>query len=141
MKVSIITATFNSAATIADTLESVLSQTYADIEYIVVDGDSRDNTMNIVNSYAPKFEGRMKIVSEKDNGIYDAMNKGIRMATGDIVGVSARSRCRLRRRAFHTRQTPQRGCEILQFAPLSLLHAPLRLYARPPVALRSPRSV
>lgn len=87
MKVSIITATFNSAATIADTLESVLSQTYADIEYIVVDGDSRDNTMNIVNSYAPKFEGRMKIVSEKDNGIYDAMNKGIRMATGDIVGI------------------------------------------------------
>ncbi len=87
MKVSIITATFNSAGTIADTLESVLAQTYGDIEYIVVDGDSRDNTMDIVNSYAPKFGGRMRVVSERDNGIYDAMNKGIRMATGDIVGI------------------------------------------------------
>ena len=87
MKVSIITATFNSAGTIADTLESVLAQTYSDIEYIVVDGDSRDATMDIVNSYAPKFGGRMRTVSEKDNGIYDAMNKGIRMATGDIVGI------------------------------------------------------
>ena len=87
MKVSIITATFNSAGTIADTIESVLAQTYKDIEYIVVDGDSRDSTMDIVDSYAPKFGGRMRIVSERDNGIYDAMNKGIRMATGDIVGI------------------------------------------------------
>ena len=58
MKVSIITATFNSAATIADTLESVLSQTYADIEYIVVDGDSRDNTMNIVNASNSPYASR-----------------------------------------------------------------------------------
>lgn len=83
MKVSIITATYNSAATIADTLRSVQSQTYKDIEHIIVDGLSNDNTLAIVNG----FPHVAKVISEKDNGIYDAMNKGIKMATGEIIGI------------------------------------------------------
>jgi len=78
MKISIITAAFNSAETIADTMESVLAQTYGDIEYIVVDGASKDRTMDIVKAFEPRFEGRMKWISETDRGIYDAMNKGIK---------------------------------------------------------------
>ncbi len=87
MKVSIVTATYNSAQTLGDALESVLNQTYADIEHIVVDGESTDGTVDIVRQYEPMFKGRLKWISEKDKGIYDAMNKGIRMATGDIVGI------------------------------------------------------
>jgi len=87
LTVSIITASFNSAKTISDTIESVLAQTYENIEYIIVDGKSADETVDIIEKYAPKFEGRLKYVSEKDKGIYDAMNKGIRMATGDVVGI------------------------------------------------------
>ena len=86
MKISIITTAFNSAETIADTMESVLAQTYGDIEYIVVDGASKDRTMDIVKAFEPRFEGRMKWISEPDCGIYDAMNKGIKAASGDVVG-------------------------------------------------------
>lgn len=84
MKVSIITCTYNSAATIADTIKSVNAQTYPNIEHIIVDGLSKDNTLEIVKEFAGE---RQIIKSEKDNGIYDAFNKGIRMATGDIIGV------------------------------------------------------
>ena len=87
MKVSIITASFNSASTIADTIRSVLNQTYPDIEYWVIDGGSSDRTMEIVREYEPQFKGRLHYVSEKDKGIYDAMNKGIRMSTGEVVGI------------------------------------------------------
>lgn len=87
MKISIVTVTYNSASTLRDTIESVLSQTYQDIEYIIVDGLSKDNTMEIVREYEPKFNGRMRYVSEKDSGLYDAMNKGIKMATGEVVGI------------------------------------------------------
>lgn len=87
MKISIITVTYNSAATLRDAMESVLAQTYTDIEYVVVDGLSKDNTMDIVREYEPRFQGRMKYISEKDHGLYEAMNKGIRMATGEIVGI------------------------------------------------------
>lgn len=83
MKVSIITATYNSASTIRDTLESVASQTYDNIEHIIIDGLSKDNTLEIVNEY-PHVA---KVVSEPDKGIYDAMNKGILVATGDIIGI------------------------------------------------------
>lgn len=83
MKVSIITICYNSAHSIADAINSVVSQTYPDIEYIVVDGKSKDNTPEIVKSFGSKVA---KFVSEPDKGIYDALNKGIRMATGDIVG-------------------------------------------------------
>lgn len=87
MKISLITVTYNSGSTLEDTIKSVLSQNYNNIEYIVVDGLSKDNTVNIIREYEPQFEGRMKWISEKDHGIYDAMNKGVRMATGDIVGI------------------------------------------------------
>ena len=84
MKVSIITCTYNSAKTVADTIRSVNAQTYPNIEHIIVDGLSKDNTLEIVKQYAGE---RQVIKCEKDNGIYDAFNKGIRMATGDIIGV------------------------------------------------------
>lgn len=87
MKISIITATWNSASTVRDTFDSVLRQVYTDYEYIVVDGASKDETVEIIREYEPRFEGRMRWVSEPDKGIYDAMNKGISMATGDVVGI------------------------------------------------------
>ena len=87
MKISIVTVTYNSAVTLRDTMESVLAQTYKEIEYIVVDGASKDGTVNIIREYEPKFEGRMRWVSEKDRGLYDAMNKGFRMAIGDVIGI------------------------------------------------------
>ncbi len=87
MKVSLITACFNAEATIATALESVLRQKGVDLEYIVVDGASTDRTMDLVRAYEPKFEGRMSWVSEPDKGIYDAINKGVARATGDIVGI------------------------------------------------------
>ena len=85
--ISIITATYNSAKTINDTIKSVLCQTNKDFEYIIVDGGSTDETIDIVKSYESEFFGRLKWVSEKDKGIYDAMNKGIKMASGDIIGI------------------------------------------------------
>ncbi len=87
MTISIITATFNSGATLRDTIESVLAQDYSDIEYIIVDGASRDNTLDIIREYEPRFRGRMRWISEQDKGLYDAMNKGIGMASGDVVGI------------------------------------------------------
>ncbi len=87
MKISIITSTWNSEATLRDTLESVLRQTYPDIEHIIVDGASKDGTMDIVRELEPLYKGRLRYVSEPDKGIYDAMNKGIRMATGEVVGL------------------------------------------------------
>lgn len=87
MKISIVTVTFNSAKTIACTIESVLKQKYEDYEYIVVDGGSKDSTVDIIKEWEPKFNGRMRWISEKDKGMYDGINKGIRMATGDVVGI------------------------------------------------------
>ena len=87
MKVSVITVTWNSGATLRDTLKSVLRQTYPDIEHIIVDGGSTDNTMALIKEYEPRYNGRMRWISEPDRGIYDAMNKGIRMATGNVVGI------------------------------------------------------
>lgn len=87
MTISIITATYNSGQTLTDTLESVLRQSYTDIDYVIVDGGSKDNTLDIIRRYEPRFEGRMRWISEPDKGIYDAMNKGIRMAAGDVVGL------------------------------------------------------
>ena len=87
MKVSIVTVTYNSAQTLVDAMKSVLEQTYHDIEYIIVDGASTDSTIDIIRQYEPQFKNRLKWISEKDDGIYDAMNKGIQLATGDVVGV------------------------------------------------------
>lgn len=87
MKISIITATYNSGATLRDTIESVFHQTYKDIEYLIVDGASHDNTLEIIKSYSDKLGEKLHYISEPDKGIYDAMNKGIAMATGDVVGI------------------------------------------------------
>ena len=89
MKISIITATFNSGRTVADTLESVLAQDYSDYELIVKDGGSRDNTLDICRSYDARFEGRLRIISAPDRGLYDAMPQAIAPAPGDVdLGVS-----------------------------------------------------
>ena len=87
MKISLITATYNSAETLCDTLQSVLNQTFKDVDYIIIDGNSKDNTIDIVKEFEPKFEGRLRWISEKDKGIYDAMNKGVKMAQGEVVGI------------------------------------------------------
>lgn len=87
MKISIITATWNSGSTLRSTMESVLSQTYSNFEHIIIDGGSSDNTMDIVHELEPLYNGRLRYISESDHGIYDAMNKGIRIATGDIIGL------------------------------------------------------
>lgn len=83
MKVSIVTATYNSSKTIKDTILSLEAQTYPDIEYIIIDGNSKDNTLEIINQFSSRVS---KVISEPDKGIYDALNKGINAATGDIVG-------------------------------------------------------
>lgn len=84
MKISVVTVVYNCADTIRGCIESVLGQDYPDVEYIVVDGASKDGTVDVIKEY----EGRIAhFISEKDKGIYDAMNKGIRMATGDVVGI------------------------------------------------------
>ena len=87
MKLSIITATYNSERTLRDTMESILSQTFQDYEYIIVDGASKDTTLDIIREYEPRFQGKLRYISEPDKGIYDAMNKGFAMATGDVIGL------------------------------------------------------
>lgn len=84
---SIVTVCYNSEKTIERTLQSVLQQTCTDYEYIIIDGKSTDHTLDIINQYRDLFGSKLRVVSEKDQGIYDAMNKGIRMAKGEIVGI------------------------------------------------------
>jgi len=84
VKISIITVVWNNKKTIKDSINSVLNQTYADIEYIVVDGSSSDGTVDIVKGYADKIS---HFISEPDEGIYDALNKGIELASGDVIGI------------------------------------------------------
>ena len=90
LKFSVITICFNSEAVIRKTVESVLSQSYPEIEYVIVDGASSDGTLSVVREYSSAFQEKgytLKIISEPDNGIYDAMNKGIRNSSGDIIGI------------------------------------------------------
>ena len=84
MTISIITATYNAAKTLESAIQSVINQTYAHIEYIIVDGGSNDETLSIIDKYRPFIH---QFISEPDKGIYDALNKGIEMASGDIIGV------------------------------------------------------
>ena len=83
MKISIITITYNSESTLEQTIQSVVNQSYPDIEYIIVDGKSNDNSLNIIEKYKSHITS---IVSEKDAGLYDALNKGIELATGEVIG-------------------------------------------------------
>ena len=83
MKVSIITVCYNAEKYIKDTIESVLEQDYPNIEYIIIDGASTDKTLKIIQNYNDSIDC---LISEKDKGIYDAMNKGIKISTGDIIG-------------------------------------------------------
>ncbi len=91
MKITLITACYNSAATIGTAIESVLSQKGVDVEYIVVDGGSKDGTVDIIKEYSTRSTCSTRLtfkwISEKDSGMYDAINKGIKMATGDVVGI------------------------------------------------------
>ena len=84
MKISIITVCYNAEKYIKDTIESVLEQDYPDIEYIIIDGASTDQTLNIIQNFNDRIDC---LISEKDKGIYDAMNKGIAKATGDVIGI------------------------------------------------------
>ena len=87
IKISLVTITYNSENTLSDTIRSVLTQTYSEIEYILVDGASKDGTVKIIKEYESILGEKLKWISEPDKGLYDAMNKGIRMATGDVVGI------------------------------------------------------
>lgn len=87
MLFSIITVCYNSEKTIERTIKSVLEQSCQDYEYILVDGASTDHTLEIIRRYEPLFKGKMKVISEPDNGIYDAMNKGIYLAQGELIGL------------------------------------------------------
>ena len=83
-KISIVTITFNSEHTVEETIKSVISQDYPNLEYIIIDGASKDGTLAVVDKYRGKIA---KVISEPDNGISDAFNKGIRHSTGDIIGI------------------------------------------------------
>lgn len=87
MKISLITVTYNSSNTLKSTFDSILNQLHTDYEYIVVDGASKDNTVALIKEYEPRFKNKIKWLSEPDKGLYDAMNKGIQMATGDVIGI------------------------------------------------------
>jgi glycosyltransferase involved in cell wall biosynthesis len=84
IKITIVTVCFNSAATIRDALESVAAQSHKNIEHIIIDGGSTDGTLAVIHEWK---KHPVRLVSEPDRGIYDAMNKGIRLATGDIIGI------------------------------------------------------
>jgi glycosyltransferase involved in cell wall biosynthesis len=88
MLLTVVTATYNSEKTIKDTIESVLNQNYPNIEYVIIDGDSKDFTLDIIKSYENKFKAKgisYKWISEKDSGIYDALNKGIEISSGEWI--------------------------------------------------------
>ncbi len=86
MTISVITVCYNSCSTLEETMRSVLSQSWQDLDYIVVDGGSSDGSLELIQRYEALFAGRMRWISEPDEGIYDAMNKGIALAQGDIIG-------------------------------------------------------
>ena len=87
MKVSIITSCYNREKTIRGAVESVLAQDYPDIEYIIVDGASKDHSVEVIREAIASYEDKVKFISEPDHGMYEAINKGIRVATGDVIGL------------------------------------------------------
>ena len=87
MLVTVLTPCYNSGKTIEKTLECIENQTYKNIEYIIIDGDSTDNTLDLIERHRSRLPKQLTVISEKDNGIYDAMNKGIKLARGQLVGI------------------------------------------------------
>lgn len=87
MRITVITVTFNDAATIDDTIRSVMEQTHPDVEHIIIDGMSTDGTDKVVARWHRREPGRIRVVREPDSGIYNAINKGIALATGDVIGL------------------------------------------------------
>jgi glycosyltransferase involved in cell wall biosynthesis len=87
MKLSVVTACFRSAGLLDCAIQSVLSQTWPDVEYLVIDGGSMDGTVDLLRRWEAEFNGKLRWTSEPDDGMYDAINKGIRMATGDVIGI------------------------------------------------------
>ena len=86
LKITVVTVCYNAGGVIEQTMRSVLNQSYSNIEYIIVDGASRDNTLDVVNKVSAEYpQANIVIKSEPDHGIYDAMNKGIGLATGDWI--------------------------------------------------------
>ena len=121
--VSIITVSYNSEKTINDTLKSVLNQTYTNIEYIIVDGLSKDGTVKIAKSYETQFREKgytYIVISEKDKGIYDAMNKGIRMAHGQIIGI-------INSDDWYEKNATERAVDVYKDTNFEFFYADLRL--------------
>lgn len=122
--ISIITPSFNSEKTIHTTIESILKQTYSRFEYIIVDGKSTDRTLEIAESYRKEMESRgisYQIISEPDRGIYDAMNKGIRRAKGELVGI-------INSDDWYEENTLQRVAEVYEKDPFDMFYADLRIW-------------
>lgn len=123
VKVSIITPCLNSEKTIRQTIESVLNQTYQNIEYILIDGGSKDATIDIIRKYQPRFGGRLRYVSEPDEGIYDAMNKGIKMSHGELIGI-------INSDDFYERQSVERAVMAMTEDRYQLIYGYLRIIER-----------
>ena len=87
MKITIITATYNNASTLETTIKSVVNQSHEEVEYIIVDGASTDGSLDIIKRYALRYPKVIKYISEPDTGVYNAINKGIRMSTGEVIGL------------------------------------------------------
>lgn len=124
MKISIITIAYNSENCIAPTIESVLAQTYTDMEYWIIDGKSRDRTVEVAESYRGQLEAKgisFHVVSEPDGGIYDAMNKGIRLAGGDVIGL-------LNSGDWYEPDTVQTVAETFERENCELMFANIRMY-------------
>lgn len=123
-KISIITVSFNSASTISETIEHVLNQTYDNYEYVIIDGLSTDNTVEIVESYAEKFAEKgvsFKVISEKDNGIYDAMNKGISLTDGELVGI-------INSDDYYNDDTLEKVADFFGETQFDIMYADLRIF-------------
>ncbi|MBQ3601729.1 MAG: glycosyltransferase [Lachnospiraceae bacterium] len=116
---SIITVSYNSEKTIKKTIESVLNQSYKGYEYIIIDGNSTDGTVNIIKEYESQFDGRMKWISEPDHGIYDAMNKGIRMASGQLIGI-------INSDDFYETDAVEQMVETMSEQPYQILYGAIR---------------
>ncbi len=124
MKISVITVTYNSEKGIRRTIESVLAQTYGELEYLIIDGRSSDKTVEIAESYRTALENRgiiYRVVSEPDGGIYDAMNKGIRLAQGEVIGL-------LNSEDTYEPETLQTVAETFERTGCELMFANIRIY-------------